>query len=163
MYRIMLDFNLITLDKINFNLKRQRRKEFHLINHGGKVITFYAKDTVITYHKYANSYGIKITDEVKKLIEGIENKFMGENNIAETRFNRTVKTNDKGNNMFVTTRKRGGKFVTEYFDEDKEPILHDNIEVNNKVKCLITIEQVYCDKNENYGLNIYTEKIYKMR
>jgi hypothetical protein len=163
MYKRMLDFNIITINKINFNLKRQRKKEFHIIKHDNNVITFYAKDTVVTYHKYANSYGIKINDQIKKLIEEIENKFIKYNNITENQFNKTVKTNDKGNNIFVTTRKRGGKFVTEYYNEDKEPIMHDNIEVNDKVKCLISIEQVYCDKNNNYGLNIYVEKIYKMR
>lgn len=155
----MIDFNIIKIDKINFNLKKTN----FYIKHDKKNIEFYVNDTInitpITCYKYKYNMLLKIDDNTKKLIEDIEEKFLNENNIKKENYIPIIKTNDNGNVIKVKILNRYKKVLVDCFDKYKEPILYTEIEKFTKMKCLIHISNFW-NYNNKYGLLVFLKKIY---
>jgi len=158
----MIDFNLIKLDKINFNNKKTN----YYIKHDNNNIEFYVKDTInitpVTSYNYKYNIILKIDENTKELIEQIENKFLTENNISRENYIPIIKQNDKGYVIKLKIMNRYKKVLFDCFDEDKDPISYTEIEKFTKNKCLIHISNFW-NFNGKFGLLVYAKKFYKLR
>lgn len=159
----MLDFKLINLDRINFNIKKTN---FYIKYDKKKNVEFYVNKTInitpVTCFKYKYNIILKIDEETKKLIEQIENKFLEENYIKRENYIPIVKQNDKGFVIKLKIMNRYKKVIFDCFDEDKEPISYTEIEKFTKNRCLIHISNFWT-YNGKCGLLVYAKKLHKLR
>ena len=157
----MLDINIYNKSKINFN----KKKTNFYIKHGDNKVSFYVNKTInITpINCYKNKYNIliKIDDRTKEIIQSIEEKYIEEMEIKKEDYIPIVKTNDKGNVVKLKVMNRYSKLIIDLFDEEKDPITQDELEVNSKIKCLIEISNFWNFNNKS-GLLIYAKKISKI-
>lgn len=157
----MLDFKLIKINKINFNIKKTN----FFIKQENKKIEYYINDTInITeVSEYNNKYNIviKINEETKDLIESIENKYIEENNIPRENYIPIIKENEKGSVIKLKIMNRYRKVLLDCYDEDKDPISYTEIEKYTKMRCAIHISNFW-NYNGKCGLLVYAKKIYKL-
>ena len=157
-YIRMIDLNFINKKKINFN----KKKTNYYVNYDNKSFEFYIKDTINIFPitNYGNKYNlvIKINDDIKQIIEDIENKFLVQHNIEKKNYIPIIKTNDKGNIIKLKIMYRMNKLILDCYNKDKQNILYSDIQKNTNIKCLVKISNFW-NYNNKYGLLIYLKKI----
>ena len=112
---------------------------------------------------YKNKYNIliKIDERTKEIIQSIEDKYIQDMEIKRKDYIPIIKENDKGCVVKLKVMNRYRKLMIDLFDEEKDPITQDELEVNSKIKCQIEISDFW-NFNGKSGLLIYAKKISKI-
>ena len=157
----MLDVNTYKVNRINFN----KKKTNFYVKHGDIKVSFYVNKTInitpISGYKGKFNIIIKIDDRTKEIIESIEEKYIQDMEIKRENYIPIIKQNKKGNVVKLKVMNRYNKLIIDLFDEERDPITQDELEVNSKIKCQIEISNFWNFNNKS-GLIIYAKKISKI-